>query len=84
MRKQELVHLHGLTVELRRYLEERSELPVESFVAEEGGAGPMAIHRRKEAHEVAVRRALTDIVGAIESTAWSSAERPTEPPTPDD
>lgn len=79
MRKQELIHLHGLTVELRRHLEEHSELPVESYIVDDAdGPGPMAIHRRKGVHKAAVRRSLGDIVAALETSAEPMGERSAE------
>lgn len=81
MRKQETIHLHALAVEIRTHLRETTELPVESYVAADAdGVGPTAIHRRKEVHEAALKRALTDVVRALESDAAvvePARERPT-------
>lgn len=61
MRKQELVHLHGLFVEIRRYLAAQDEIqiPTDAFDAyDESGIGPTAIAERKHAHQAAVDQLL--------------------------
>lgn len=61
MRKQELVHLHGLLVEIRRHFVEQDEIqiPADAFEAyDEYGVGPTAIPERKDAHKAAVHHLL--------------------------
>lgn len=67
MRKQELVHLHALCTELRRYLESTQDGSAEPFGAyEDCGVSPSAIHCRKEAHRNAVFHLLDGLVTVAE------------------
>lgn len=61
MRKQELVHLHGLLVVVRRHVDEQDEIQASrhAFDAyDEYGVRPTAIAERKEAHHAAVDHLL--------------------------
>lgn len=51
MRKQELIHLHGLAVAVRGHLKQADDLPAAAFERYDTfGVGPAAIHRRKGDH----------------------------------
>lgn len=61
MRKQELIHIHGLLVVTRLHLAEQAniEIPDEAFDGYDGyGVGPTAIAERKDAHKEAVDQLL--------------------------
>ncbi|AXG06939.1 metal-binding protein [Haloplanus rubicundus] len=74
MRKQELVHLHGLLVEITRSLVDQGTIP-ESIWAEYEALGINAhsIHARKTDHEEAVLFLAT--------TLSATLERPTAAPS---
>ncbi|ACV10647.1 conserved hypothetical protein [Halorhabdus utahensis DSM 12940] len=54
MRKQELVHLHGLLAEVRRYCEQEDSRSLDLSKYESLGTDEAAIHRGKEQHRSAV------------------------------
>lgn len=59
MRKQELVHLHGLFAALRSHLRERDDVtvPDDAFDPyDEYGVGPTALAERKDEHVTALDR----------------------------
>jgi hypothetical protein len=61
MRKQELIHIHGLLVVTRRHLAEEAdiEIPNGTFDGyDDYGVRPTAIAERKSAHKEAVDRLL--------------------------
>lgn len=61
MRKQEIVHLHGLFLEIRRFLVDHEEVVLPDGAFDRYDAleiAPSAINRRKGAHEVAVEQLL--------------------------
>lgn len=68
MKKRELIFLHSLLDEVRRFLDARWGLPDEAFADYEAlGVGPASIHRTKDEHLEAVlclARALADEVEA--------------------
>lgn len=66
MRKQELIHLHALTIELRSWLEEHHGIDGEFDAYDEGAVSRHAIHRRKGTHKEAVRLAMDGVVSVIE------------------
>lgn len=71
MRKQELIHIHGLLVEVRRYFDDRDEIPADAFDAYDTyGVTPTALHRHKDAHKEAIEHLLEgiDTTLTIEST----------------
>jgi hypothetical protein len=66
MRKQELVQLHALCSQVRRYVERRYDLPEGAFDRyDRADVLPMAIHRKKEVHEDALDRLLSDLRAAL-------------------
>ena len=84
MRKQELVHLHGLLVGVRRYLDEHEDVavPTGAFDAYDGyGIGPTAIADRKDAHREAVDRLLDglNVTVTAQRTAEDAAPVPSDP-----
>jgi hypothetical protein len=79
MRKQELVQLHALCSQVRRYVERRYDLPEGAFDRyDRADVPPMAIHRKKAVHEDALDRLLSDLRTAIathsEGPSGSSSE----------
>lgn len=61
MRKQELIHIHGLLVVTREHLADQDEIeiPTDAFDAyDDFGVGPTAIAKRKDAHIEAVEYLL--------------------------
>lgn len=57
MKKRDLIFLHGLLDEVRRFLDEGEGLPDEAFADYEAlGVGPASIHRTKDEHREAVMR----------------------------
>lgn len=78
MRKQELVHLHALGVQLRREVADRRSPPPSTYAAyEDLRVEPTSIHRRKDAHREAIL-ALFDGV----ATACRTADAPADPAPP--
>jgi len=65
MRKQELIQLHALCVVMRSRVEDRHDIPPDSFRSyEEYGVTPSEVYRRKELHREALFR-LLDILTTI-------------------
>lgn len=59
MRKQELVHLHGLLAMVRKHLEERGEIPPGAFdTYDDYGIGPTAVAERKDRQREVIDRLL--------------------------
>ncbi|WP_458210664.1 UPF0058 family protein [Haladaptatus sp. NG-SE-30] len=69
MKKQELIHLHGLLAEVRNRYERRSSDPVNCADYEATGVRPTSIHRSKTDHRDAVFKlagSLTDAMAVEE------------------
>lgn len=68
MKKQELIHLHGLLAEVRTQIEawEDDELDMSEY--ESMGVRPTSIHRSKTDHKAAVFEIATGITTAMEGT----------------
>lgn len=91
MRKQELIHIHGLLAVTRQHLADREEIeiPADAFNAyDDYGVGPTAITKRKDAHKKAVDCLLDGLyttltaqqkVANAPSTASESIETSTAP-----
>ncbi|MFC3476643.1 UPF0058 family protein [Halobacterium litoreum] len=64
MKKQELIHLHGLLAEVGNYYEQREneDIPLDEY--EELGVRPTSIHKSKTDHKAAVFA----LAGGITST----------------
>lgn len=74
MRAQELVHLHGLLFEVRRYLERKGYVPPTAFARyDANGVLPNHIHRGKVAHQRAIALLLESFAGGIDA---HGTERP--------
>ncbi|PSQ19513.1 metal-binding protein [Halobacteriales archaeon QS_8_65_32] len=71
MKKQELIHLHGLLAEVCNHHEQRTGAPVEREEYETLGVRPTSIHKSKTDHKAAVF-ALTD--GITTAMAGEEAE----------
>ena len=66
MRKVELIYLHALFVRLHEYLAERTdEVPGEFAEYDRNRVGPYQIQRRKDEHELAVRRLSTRLAAKL-------------------
>ncbi len=64
MKKQELIHLHGLLAEVRDQCEEwGTDMNLESY--EETGVKPTSIHRSKTDHKAAVFELANGITGSL-------------------
>lgn len=62
MRKQELVHLHMLAVEIRGFISERETIPPDAFEAyDRNGVPPSAVHYNKPAHKESMQLLLDGI-----------------------
>ena len=84
MKKQELIHYHGLLVQLHNYLEETNETSIEIPEYDTLGATPVAIHVGKGQHEDAVF-ALSEGLADYSSTEAEIANaRPLGPVPADD
>ncbi len=67
MKKQELIHLHGLLAELQTYSEEAGETPSDEY--RELGVQPTSIHRSKTDHKAAVFALIHSITDELEESA---------------
>jgi len=65
MKKQELIHLHGLLAELQTQSEAAGEQPSEEY--RELGVQPTSIHRSKTDHKAAVFALIHGITDEMES-----------------
>ena len=54
MKKQELIHLHGLLAEIRDHYEQRTGTEVAHTEYDEFGVRPTSIHKSKTDHKAAV------------------------------
>lgn len=70
MKKQELIHLHGLLAELQTQSDAAGERPSEEY--RELGVQPTSIHRSKTDHKAAVFALIHGITDELE-------ESPSEP-----
>jgi hypothetical protein len=77
MKKQELIHLHGLLAEVRQQCEawEDTEFDVDSY--RELGVRPTSIHKSKTDHKEAVFELATGITSSVATE--TSAETGTNP-----
>lgn len=70
MKKQELIHLHRLLVEVRNHYEHRTGNTVEHAAYEDLGIQPISIQKSKTDHKVAVfavLKAINSEMGAMEN-----------------
>jgi len=74
MKKQELIHLHGLLAELQNQFDDAGETVSEEY--RELGVQPTSIHRSKTDHKAAV---FALIHGVTDELQQSDAEAEAEP-----
>lgn len=65
MKKQELIHLHGLLAEVCNHYELRSETTVDHTTYDELGVQPTSIHKSKTDHKEAVFALAMGITGEM-------------------
>ncbi|MFC6942341.1 UPF0058 family protein [Salinirubellus sp. GCM10025818] len=75
MKKQELIHLHGLLAEVRNHYEQSQKTEVDDERYRELGVRPTSIHKSKTDHKAAVF-ALAD---GITSEMEAETEQPVSP-----
>ncbi|ACV11006.1 conserved hypothetical protein [Halorhabdus utahensis DSM 12940] len=68
MKKQELIHLHGLLAQVRDHYEQTLDTEVEHQRYTELGVKPTSIHKSKTDHKAAVFALAEGITGELEST----------------
>ncbi len=83
MRKQELIHLHGLLATVREFCEEDLGETVEEEQYSELPIQPTSIHKSKADHQEAVAALATDVVDSLETDAVETEARETEAATAD-
>ncbi|WP_135534406.1 MULTISPECIES: UPF0058 family protein [Halostella] len=66
MKKQELIHLHGLLAEVSNHHEERHEVTVDLSEYEALGVRPTSIHKSKTDHKAAVFALANGITSQME------------------
>ncbi|WP_121821469.1 MULTISPECIES: UPF0058 family protein [Halostella] len=71
MKKQELIHLHGLLAEISNHYEERNGVPVDLDEYESLGVRPTSIHKSKTDHKAAVFALATGITSEMEDEETS-------------
>jgi hypothetical protein len=64
MKKQELIHLHGLLSEVRSEYAERTELDLSEYEAY--GVQPTSIHRSKTDHKTAVFKLANGLTASFD------------------
>jgi len=74
MKKQELIHLHGLLAEVRDQCEEWHGAAFDMTEYETLGVRPTSIHRSKTDHKDAVFKLAGGITDGVESEADREAE----------
>jgi len=66
MKKQELIHLHGLLAEVSNHFEQHMGEPVDCTEYENQEVRPTSIHKSKTEHKEAVFALAAGITGAID------------------
>ncbi|WP_132060548.1 UPF0058 family protein [Halorussus amylolyticus] len=77
MKKQELIHLHGLLAEVGNYYEEEHSTDVNLDDYESLGVRPTSIHKSKTDHKAAVfamAKAITSEMTAVEASEKVAAK----------
>jgi hypothetical protein len=69
MKKQELIHLHGLLAEVSNHFEQRIDEPLDCTAYENQEVRPTSIHKSKTEHKEAVFDLVRGITGAIDEEA---------------
>jgi len=65
MKKQELIHLHGLLAEVSNHFEGRHETEIDLSEYESKGVRPTSIHKSKTEHKEAVFSLASGITDAM-------------------
>jgi hypothetical protein len=76
MRKQELIHLHGLLATVTDFCEEDLGRPVEGDRYDELAIEPTSIHRSKSDHQEAVFALADDVVAELTETPAETEAEP--------
>lgn len=79
MKKQELLHLHGLLAEISNYYEEHTDTAITYDVYDDLGVRPTAIHKSKTDHKAAVFALADELTSAMESTDLAGLDDTTVP-----
>ncbi|WP_227379272.1 UPF0058 family protein [Haladaptatus halobius] len=66
MKKQELIHLHGLLAEIKTRYETQNDRTLDCADYEATGVRPTSIHRSKTDHQEAVFKLLNEITDSME------------------
>jgi hypothetical protein len=74
MKKQELVYMHGLLVEVREYYERVSGATVDTPEYDACQVRPTGIHRSKPAHEEAVTTLARELTDAMADRQQMTAD----------
>ncbi len=69
MKKQELIHLHGLLVEVQNHREENSYVEAEPEQYAKLGTRPQSIHKSKTKHKEAVFALVRGITNEMDTEA---------------
>jgi hypothetical protein len=69
MKKQELIHLHGLLAQVRDHYEGDSDTVIEADEYASLGVKPTSIHKSKTDHKEAVFALASGIVSTMETTS---------------
>jgi len=69
MKKQELIHLHGLLAEVSNHFEQHMDETLECTAYENQEVRPTSIHKSKTEHKDAVFALAKGITGGIEDDA---------------
>lgn len=67
MKKQELIHLHGLLSEVRAECEETESIDLDLSEYQNLGVQPTSIHRSKTDHKAAVFKLARGLTSSMES-----------------
>ncbi|MFB6160625.1 MAG: UPF0058 family protein [Haloferacaceae archaeon] len=75
MKKQELIHLHGLLSEVRNQCEQWHDEEFDLEAYEMTGVRPTSIHKSKTDHKAAVFELAKGITGSIDEPETAEPER---------
>jgi hypothetical protein len=82
MKKQELIHLHGLLAEVRQQCEAWEDTEFEMNSYRELGVRPTSIHKSKTDHKEAVFELATGITSSVSAEGAAEAEAESDAPAP--
>jgi hypothetical protein len=75
MKKQELIHLHGLLAEVEKQCSAWEDDPIDLTAYEETGVRPTSIHKSKTDHKAAVFELAKGITSSLEISEKRAAPR---------